>query len=115
MAAERVRSSARAVKLIRMIGNRSPLALRLLPFWVARLFSPSHAPDFLKHVEAEMMTNLRRTLLAAAMIGIVSAGTFAQKNGNDNKRPPKDPPKVVVKDKGKPPPSSTQDKKKGKP
>jgi len=68
-------------------------------------------------VEAEMMRNLRRTLLAAAMIGIVSAGTFAHKNGNDNKRPPKDPPKVVVKDKGKPPPppSSNQDKKRGRP
>ena len=72
-------------------------------------------PDF-KHVEAEMMTNLRRTLLAAAMIGIVSAGTFAQKNGNDNKRPPKDPPVVVVKPKGgneKPPSNSNQDKKGG--
>ncbi len=66
-----------------------------------------------------MMTNLRRTLLAGAMIGFVSVGTFAQKNNNDNKRPPKDPPKVVVKDKDKPPSNSNQGNrdsgKKGKP
>lgn len=62
-----------------------------------------------------MMKDLKRILMAVAMMGIVSAGVFAQKNSNDNKqRPPKaDPPKVVVKDKDNkptPPPSNTNKK-----
>ena len=59
------------------------------------------------------MKNSKRTLLTIAMMGIASVGAFAQKNTNDNKRPPKDPPKVVVKDKEKPPQNSNQDKKDG--
>ena len=92
------------------------LALMLLPYRRRDSSLPPMRPDLTQHVEAEMMTNLRRTLLTAAMMGIVSAGAFAQKNSNDNKRPPKDPPKVVVKDKDKPRSNSNQDKnKKGKP
>jgi hypothetical protein len=65
-----------------------------------------------------MMGNLKRNLLAATMMFIVSAGVFGQ--GNDNKRPPKnDPPKVHVPDKGKPPANNDKgnkkDDKKGKP
>jgi hypothetical protein len=47
------------------------------------------------------MRELRR-ILSAVLIGMtISVGAFAQK-GNDN-RPPKEPQKVVDKEKGKPP------------
>jgi hypothetical protein len=58
------------------------------------------------------MASIREKLLAIALtLGLgVSACVFAQKGGdNSNKRPPKDPPKVVVKE-TKPPPKG-----KGKP
>lgn len=63
------------------------------------------------------MINLKRKLLAMAMLGVVSAGAFAQRP--DNKRPPKNPDKVVEKPKGErpPPQNNNQDKKdkKGRP
>jgi len=75
--------------------------------------------------EFNVMTKLRRKLMAVAMsvvmTGIVSAGAFAQKKGGDDKRPPKPPDtKVVVEPKGKPPQNTNQggkknDGKKGKP
>ena len=61
------------------------------------------------------MVNLKRKLLAGAMtVVIVSAGAFAQK-GRDDKRPPKDGPKVVVTPKGERPPQNNNqgDKNKG--
>jgi len=57
----------------------------------------------------KMMTNLRQTLLAGALVFMVSACGFAQ--GNDNKRPQKpEPPKVVVKEKDPKPPPPKNDK-----
>jgi len=70
------------------------------------------------------MVNPKRELLAAVTaICLASAGAFAQKRGDDNKRPPKEPNKVVAGDKRgeKPPQNNNQrDKdrggdKKGKP
>ena len=66
------------------------------------------------------MGNFRQKLLVATMILGVSVSLFAQKGSdNSNKRPPKDPPQVVVKEKPKPPPSNPPgnpgDKKKEKP
>lgn len=75
--------------------------------------------------EFNVMTKLRRKLMAVAMsvvmTGIVSADAFAQKKGGDDKRPPKPPDtKVVVEPKGKPPQNTNQggkknDGKKGRP
>jgi hypothetical protein len=59
------------------------------------------------------MVSFRQKLLTAAIALSVSLSVFAQKGSdNSNKRPPKDPPQVVVKDKDKKPPES---KGKGKP
>ena len=43
------------------------------------------------------MMKLVRQLLVIAMLGVVSAGTFAQRKGQD-KRPPKEPVKVITND-----------------
>ena len=54
------------------------------------------------------MTKLIRNLLVVAMLGIVSVGAFAQRK-NDDKRPPKEPVKVITNDrKDKPPQNSNQ-------
>lgn len=61
------------------------------------------------------MTNLRQKGLAVALVFFASACGFAQRN--DNKRPPKDEPKVVVRDKDKnpkPPPSNNNQGNRGK-
>ncbi len=59
------------------------------------------------------MTGYRRKLMAAAMIGVVSVGVFAQK-GKGDKRPPKSETVVVVETKReKPPPNSNQGDKRG--
>ncbi|HUE82171.1 MAG TPA: hypothetical protein VMM84_08655 [Pyrinomonadaceae bacterium] len=67
------------------------------------------------------MTNLKRKLLALAMISVISGGTFAQKRGED-KRPPKDKDnRVVVKPKNERPPQQKErddkkrDDRRGKP
>jgi hypothetical protein len=59
------------------------------------------------------MINLKRKVLALAMLSIVSAGAFAQKP--DDRRPPKNPDKVVERPKGERPPreNNNQDKKGG--
>jgi hypothetical protein len=64
------------------------------------------------------MKKLMRKFLAVAMLGMVSAGAFAQKR-DDDKRPPKEPSKVVTPDK-KDKPQQNQEKpkhndKKGRP
>ncbi len=70
------------------------------------------------------MTNLKRKLIAISMAGFLSGGAFAQKQGDDKQRPPKDKtPKVVVqqKEKDRPPQNSNQgsdkrnEEKKGRP
>ena len=52
------------------------------------------------------MKEVRKILVAILLGAVVAAGAFAQKNGDDGKRPPKDTPKVVDKDKEKPPPKN---------
>jgi hypothetical protein len=67
------------------------------------------------------MNKLFRELLVIAMLGTVSVGAFAQKRDQD-KRPPKEPVKVVTKDrKDQRPPRNDnqqrpkQDKPRGRP
>lgn len=57
------------------------------------------------------MIKLVRDLLVVAMLGIVSAGAFAQKKDQD-KRPPKEPVKVITNDRkdNKPPPPANENK-----
>jgi len=60
------------------------------------------------------MKKLVRNLLVMAMLGSVSVGVFAQKKGDD-KRPPKEPVKVITNDrKDKPPQNSNQPKREPK-
>lgn len=59
------------------------------------------------------MINLMRQLLVIAMLGVVSAGAFAQRKGQDkDKRPPKEPAKVITNDRkeNRPPPRNSNDK-----
>jgi hypothetical protein len=56
------------------------------------------------------MKKWMRDLLVVAMLGVVAAGAFAQKPKGDDKRPPKEPTKVVTQDKNKPPPNNNQQK-----
>ncbi len=59
------------------------------------------------------MTSFKRKMLAMAMLCIVSTGAFAQRQ--DDKRPPKNPDKVVEKPKGeRPPPQNNNQEKKDK-
>ena len=55
------------------------------------------------------MIKLVRQLLVIEMLGVVSAGTFAQRKDQD-KRPPKEPAKVITNDRKdqRPPPNSNQ-------
>jgi len=52
------------------------------------------------------MKKVRLILVAVLMGTMLSVGGYAQK-GNDN-RPPKEQPRVVDKEKGKPPPKENQ-------
>jgi hypothetical protein len=54
------------------------------------------------------MVRLIRELLVIAMLGVVSAGAFAQRKDQD-KRPPKEPVKVITNDRkdNRPPPRNT--------
>lgn len=55
-----------------------------------------------------MIRLLRQLLLVLAMLGVVSAGSFAQRKDQD-KRPPKEPAKVITNDRKdqRPPPRNT--------
>lgn len=57
------------------------------------------------------MIRLMRQLLVIAMLGVVSAGAFAQRKEQD-KRPPKERVKVITNDRkeNRPPPRNTNDK-----
>jgi hypothetical protein len=57
---------------------------------------------------AEMINLLRQLFLVLAMLGVVSAGAFAQRKDQD-KRPPKEPAKVITNDRKdqRPPPRNT--------
>ena len=66
------------------------------------------------------MFDLKRKLVAVAVVGMLSMGVFAQKQGGDQ-RPPKEPNKVVVTPKEQRPPQNNNTQqprngdKKGKP
>jgi hypothetical protein len=51
---------------------------------------------------------MRKGVLVLAMLGVVSAGAFAQRKDQD-KRPPKEPAKVITNDRKdqRPPPQNT--------
>jgi hypothetical protein len=68
----------------------------LLPSESAHLFLP---PAQIWHEEKwlEMIKLLRQLMLVIAMLGVVSAGGFAQRKDQD-KRPPKEPAKVITND-----------------
>ena len=51
------------------------------------------------------MMKLVRNLVVVAMLGVVSASAFAQKKGDD-KRPVKEPVKVITNDRDKKPPQN---------
>lgn len=54
-----------------------------------------------------MIRLMRKGLLVLAMLGVVSAGAFAQRKDQD-KRPPKEPAKVITNDrKDQRPPKNT--------
>jgi hypothetical protein len=58
-----------------------------------------------------MIKLLRQLLLVIAMLGVVSAGAFAQRKDQDKKRPPKEPAKVITNDrKDQRPPRDNRDK-----
>lgn len=58
------------------------------------------------------MIKLLRQLLVIAMLGVVSAGAFAQRKGDKDKRPPKEPVKVITNDRkdNRPPPRNTNER-----
>jgi hypothetical protein len=64
---------------------------------VSASLSPSCAGTWHEEKKAEMIKLLRQLLLVIAMLGMVSAGTFAQRKDQD-KRPPKEPAKVITND-----------------
>ena len=55
------------------------------------------------------MIRLVRQFVIIAMLGVASAGAFAQRKDQDNKRPPKEPAKVITNDRkdNRPPPRNT--------
>jgi hypothetical protein len=55
------------------------------------------------------MIKLLREVILIAMLGVVSVGAFAQKRDQD-KRPPKEPAKVITNDRKdqRPPPNNNQ-------
>lgn len=57
-----------------------------------------------KHEEAQVkMMRLARQIVVLLMLAVVPVGAFAQRKGQD-KRPPKEPVKVIENRKDKPPP-----------
>jgi hypothetical protein len=58
----------------------------------------------------EMFKLLRKVLMVFAMLGVVSAGAFAQRKDKDqDRRPPKEPAKVITNDRKdqRPPPQNS--------
>jgi hypothetical protein len=61
------------------------------------------------------MIKVMRELLVIALLGVVSAGAFAQRKDHD-KRPPKEPVKVITNDrKDQRPPKNTNQQQQPKP
>jgi len=68
--------------------------------------SPSHARTWHEEAQAKMI-RLMRQMVVLAMLVVFSAGAFAQRKDQD-KRPPKEPAKVITNDRkdNRPPPSN---------
>ncbi len=67
----------------------------------------------IKHEEAQLkMIRFVRQIVVVAMLGVVSAGAFAQRKDKDqDKRPPKEPVKVIENRKdNRPPPNNNRPK-----
>jgi hypothetical protein len=62
-----------------------------------------------------MIKLLRELLVIAMMLGVVSTGAFAQRRGGQDKRPPKDPVKVVTNDRKDPRPPRNDNQQRPKP
>ena len=63
-----------------------------------------------------MFKLIRELLVIAIMLGVVSSGVFAQRRGGgQDKRPPKDPVKVVTNDRKEPRPPRNDNQKRPKP
>lgn len=63
-----------------------------------------------------MIKLLRELLVIAMMLGVVSTGAFAQRRGGgQDKRPPKDPVKVVTNDRKEPRPPRNDNQQRPKP
>jgi hypothetical protein len=58
------------------------------------------------------MVKLVRQLMVLAMLGLVSAGAFAQRKDQDRRPPPKEPAKVITNDRkeNRPPSNSNRPK-----
>ena len=80
------------------------MAFALLTCMDGASLSPSHARKLHEEALAKMI-KLVRQIVVVAMLGVVSAGAFAQRKDQD-KRPPKEPVKVIEnrKDNRPPPP-----------
>jgi len=83
----------------------------LAEFQVGASLSPSHAQDSCVRRHRLEMKKLVRKLMVVAILGMVSAGAFGQKRDQD-KRPPKEPVKVITNDRkdNKPPQQNNQPK-----
>ena len=60
------------------------------------------------------MLNFKRKLVAVAVGCFLCLGVFAQKQGGNDKRPPKEDNRVVVQPKGEKPPQNNNQGDKGK-
>jgi hypothetical protein len=88
------------------------VAFILQPLVTARLFLP---PMRTRHEEAlAKMMKFVRQIMVVAIMAFVSVGAFGQRGGRgQDKRPPKDPAKVIDKKDTRPPSNSNRhDKKK---
>jgi hypothetical protein len=85
------------------------MASVLLTSGLALLFLPPMRGNKAMRRHILEMTRLLRNLLVVMMLGIVSAGAFAQKPGQgQDKRPPKERVRVTTNDrKDNPPPRNT--------
>ncbi len=82
----------------------------LAEFQVGASLSPSHARDGMREEAQAGMKKLIKDLMIVVMLGVVSAGAFAQRK-DEEKRPTKEPVKVITNEsKDKPPQNSNQPK-----
>jgi hypothetical protein len=101
--------------IIATLFGQGHLAFALQPFLVGATLSPSCALVGARRKDSKMIKLLREVLLIA-MLGVVSVGAFAQRRDQDkDKRPPKEPVKVITNDRKdqRPPQNNNQQRPKG--